>query len=92
MSPYSVEKPAAISLLLPVVSTSQPNLLDSAISVVPRTRACRFSSARSGSRPSKLSDSMSRSAVNAGSMGMTRYSMPSVAARSRASSFEPWLE
>ena len=39
--------------MLPVVSTSQPNLFDSAISRLPRIRAWRFSSVMSGSRPSK---------------------------------------
>ena len=38
----------AISLLLPVVSTSQPNLFDIVMRMVPRMRACRFSSARPG--------------------------------------------
>ena len=38
----------AISLLLPVVSTSQPNLFDIVMRIVPRMRACRFSSARPG--------------------------------------------
>ena len=33
LSPYSVEKPVASSLLLPVVSTRWPHSLDSAISV-----------------------------------------------------------
>ena len=42
----------AISLLLPVVSTIQPNLLESAMSTLPRMRAWRFSSAMSGSAPS----------------------------------------
>ena len=36
----------ASSLLLPVVRIRWPYWLDSAISAVPRTRACRFSSAR----------------------------------------------
>src|SRR5664280_2288921 len=44
-SPYRVEKPVASWLLLPVVSTRCPCSLDNAISAVPRTRACRFSSA-----------------------------------------------
>ena len=43
LSPYRVEKPVASSLLLPVVSTRWPCSLDSAMRVVPRTRACRFS-------------------------------------------------
>ena len=40
----------AISLLLPVVSTSQPNLFEIAMRSVPRMRAWRFSSARPGRR------------------------------------------
>src|ERR1700722_21006284 len=45
ISPYSVQYPTDISLLLPVVKTSEPNLFDRAISNAPRIRACRFSSA-----------------------------------------------
>ena len=46
-SPYKVKYPTAISLLLPVVNTIQPNLFESAINVVPRTRLCKFSSVKS---------------------------------------------
>src|ERR1700679_1117215 len=45
ISPYSVQYPQAISLLLPVVSTSAPVLFDSAINKLPRILGCRFSSA-----------------------------------------------
>jgi hypothetical protein len=38
MSPYSVQYPTDISLLLPVVSSNDPNLLESAISRLPRMR------------------------------------------------------
>jgi hypothetical protein len=41
----------AISLLLPVVSTMLPNLLDSAISSTPRMRAWMFSSVVSSGLP-----------------------------------------
>ena len=51
ISPYSVQYPTASSLLLPVVSTSAPVLFESAISVTPRSRDCRFSSVTSGARP-----------------------------------------
>ena len=67
-----VKYPTAISLLLPVVSTIQPNLFDSAINVVPRTRLCKFSSVRSGSRSTNDGASMSRYALNAGSMATVR--------------------
>ena len=53
MSPYSVAYPMASSLLLPVVSTSQPYLFEMAISTLPLTRACTFSSATPGSAPLK---------------------------------------
>ncbi len=43
----------ATSLLLLVVSTTWPNLFDSAISSVPRQRACRFSSVVSIGVPAK---------------------------------------
>ena len=87
-----VAKPVAISLLLPVASTSQPNLFDRAMSVTPRTRDCRFSSARSSGRPSNEGRSMSRKAEWAGSMGITRKSMPRASARAVASSRDPSLE
>ncbi|CAB4852915.1 unannotated protein [freshwater metagenome] len=64
--------PTAISLLLPVVSTIQPNLLESAISVVPRMRLCRFSSVRSGALSANASAVISRYALNAGSMATVR--------------------
>src|ERR1041384_8706670 len=48
-SPYSVEYPVAISLLLPVVNTIvSVHLLEYAINNVPRMRACQFSSVTSG--------------------------------------------
>ena len=39
ISPYSVAYPTLISLLLPVVRTKCPNLLDNAMSKFPRMRA-----------------------------------------------------
>jgi hypothetical protein len=49
----------AISLLLPVVSTIAPVLLDSAISSMPRMRDWRFSSVVSSGRPANWGASMS---------------------------------
>ena len=60
MSPYSVQYPTASSLLLPVVSSSAPNLFESAIRTPPRTRAWMFSSVTSGGRPAKIAWSASR--------------------------------
>ena len=48
-------------------------------------------SVRSASRPSNDGASMSRYALNAGSMLMTRWSMPRLAASAAASSSDPWL-
>ena len=48
MSPYSVQYPVLISLLLPVLRTSQPNLFDKDIRTLPRIRAWMFSSETSG--------------------------------------------
>ena len=59
VSPYRVEYPTAISDLLPVVRTSQSNLLDRAISRLPRIRAWMFSSVRSAGRPSNTAQSTS---------------------------------
>ena len=66
----------AISLLLPVVSTSQPNLFDIVMRMVPRTRACRFSSARPGGRSANGSASIPRNAPWASSIGMVNVRMP----------------
>ena len=81
--------PTAVSLLLPVVKTIQPNLLDSAISVVPRTRLCRFSSVKSADRFSKLGSSISKYELNAGSIEIVCISTPSDAAKTCASVREP---
>ena len=72
----------AISLLLPVVRTIHPNLLEMVISTLPRMRACTFSSATLGVVPSKYGSSMSVKARCAGSMGTTQHSMPRLSASS----------
>ena len=59
MSPYSVAYPMAISLLLPVVSVSHPNLLEMDMIMLPRMRAWTFSSAMLGSAPLKYGSNMS---------------------------------
>jgi hypothetical protein len=56
----------AISLLLPVVSTMLPNLLDSAISSTPRMRAWMFSSVVSCGRPANSCASACRKDSNIG--------------------------
>ena len=71
--------------MLPVAITSQPNLFESAISSVPRMRACRFSSVRSGSRPANDGASAAPNASTIGSIGISRKSMPSDSASRRAS-------
>ncbi len=82
----------AISLLLPVVSTSEPNLFDIAIRIVPRIRACRFSSASPGSVPANVGASMSRNAAWAPSIGTVIVRIPRLAASSSASVTLPSLE
>ena len=79
LSPYSVEKPVAASLLLPVVSTRWPCSFDSAISVVPRTRACRFST------DSPDRSTCSSQASTTGLIGTTDQCRPWRWARSSAS-------
>ena len=76
----------AISLLLPVVSTSQPNLFEIAIRMLPRMRAWTFSSATFGCVPSNMPPSVESMALKTGSMEMTWYSMPRFWASTRASS------
>ncbi|MNS88239.1 hypothetical protein D3C71_2047730 [compost metagenome] len=75
----------AISLLLPVVRTMEPNLLDSAISKVPRMRACRFSSVVSSGRPAKSCASAALKLSNIGAIEISSYCTPSRLAMSRAS-------
>jgi len=57
--------------LLPVVSTIEPNLLDNAMSSVPRMRDWRFSSAvsnarplNSGARPARKASKIGRIAIS----------------------------
>ena len=79
----------AISDLFPVVSTIQPNLLETVISTLPRMRACTFSSATLGVVPEKCSASISVKAMWAGSMGISQNSMPRLRASSAESSMLP---
>ncbi len=80
VSPYSVENPAAVSDLLPVVSTSQPCWFESAIRIRPRSRACTFSAAS----PS-MSGRTSCTELRSGSIGSSRNDTPSRSATSWAS-------
>ena len=82
MSPYSVAYPMAISLLLPVVNTIQPNLLEIVIRTLPRILACTFSSATLGWVFRKVDFSISAKAVCAGSMGTSHSSIPRLFANS----------
>ena len=82
----------AISLLLPVVSTIQSNLFDIVMRIVPRTRACRFSSASPGSVPANVSASMDVNASWAGSIEMVSVAMPRLRASASASVMLPSLE
>ena len=59
------------------------------MSTMPRMRGWRFSSVRSSGSPSKLGASISRNAVNAGSIGMVRSSMPVASHSAWASVLEP---
>jgi hypothetical protein len=58
----------AISLLLPVVSTMEPNLLDRAMRNTPRIRAWMFSSVVSSGRPLNSWASDDLKASNSGTM------------------------
>ena len=79
----------AISLLLPVVKTIQPNLLEMVIKMFPRILAWTFSSATLGLAPRNRSSSMSLNARCAGSMGTTQRSIPRLEASSLASLILP---
>ena len=57
--------------MFPVVSSSEPNLFDIAISVTPRNRAWIFSSAVSSARPAKIGRSVCFTVSNAGWIGTT---------------------
>ncbi len=76
----------AISLLLPVVTTMEPDLFDSAMSSVPRMRDCRFSSVLSSASPSNGAASWRRKASKSGVIGISVYFTPWIFAISRASS------
>ena len=79
LSPYSVEKPVASSLLLPVTRTRWPCSFDRAMSVVPRTRACRFSTDR------PVSSTSARQASTTVPIGTSDQCSPWRLARSSAS-------
>jgi hypothetical protein len=78
--------------LLPVVSRSAPNLLESAIISTPRTRAWMFSSVTSRGRPAKTGPSAASPAATTSAMAMVSKRSPRFLARMRASSRECWLE
>jgi hypothetical protein len=78
--------------LLPHDNTIQPNLLDMVITTLPRMRACKFSSARSGARPANNGPSMCSNAACAGSIGTTNERMPRPSASVCASATLPSLE
>ena len=71
------------------MSTSQPNLFDSAITRLPRMRAWRFSSARPGSRPANDSLSSRSYSRMAASMPNSINSIPRFAAIASASERVP---
>ena len=62
------------------------------MSVVPRTRLCKFSSVKSGALPAKLCCVIDKYASNAGSIEMVCKSMPNAVASAAASVREPSLE
>ena len=82
----------AISLLFPQLSTIHPNLLEIVITTFPRMRACKFSSATSGARPSNTGASIASNAACAGSIGIVNVLMPSPRASASASLTLPPLE
>ena len=67
-------------------------MFDIVIRIVPRIRACRFSSARPGSVPANVGASMSRNAVWAASIGTVTVRIPRFAASSSESVTLPSLE
>ena len=66
-----VAYPTAISDLLPVVSTMAPVLFDSAMRIVPRMRACRFSSVASGARCRNCGERVASSDSNTESIAIS---------------------
>src|SRR5712691_12694323 len=89
MSPYRVQYPTAISDLLPVLRTMEPNLLDSAIKKFPRTLACRFSSVTFSGRPRKASANAVWYEWKTSDIGSVKNSIPRFSAKSRASARLP---
>ena len=87
-----MEYPTEDSLLLPVLSSSQPKALERPIRITARMRLWRFSSVRPGGRSPNDGSSMPMSATWAGSMGTVRRSMPRLSASSSASVIEWSLE
>jgi hypothetical protein len=71
--------------LVPVATTSQPNLFDSAISRTPRTRACRFSSAGRPRAPRSSRPATPSKAFTISPIGSSRKSVPRLSASRRAS-------
>ncbi|CFP61748.1 Uncharacterised protein [Bordetella pertussis] len=71
--------------MLPVVSTSRPVLLDSAISKVPRARAWMFSSVASTGRPANCGASAASKRSTTSPMAITSYCTPRRRAMSAAS-------
>jgi hypothetical protein len=82
----------AISLLLPVVSTIQLNLLEIVMSTFPRIRDCTFSSATFSAAPANTGASICSNDECAGSMGTVNVRIPSRCASASASSTLPGLE
>ena len=92
ISPYSVQYPTAISDLFPVVSNSDPNLLDNAISSAPRMRDWMFSSVTSGFTSRKTSARTPSYVFMMPEMGSCSVRIPRFRANSTESSMLPWLE
>ena len=73
------------SLLLVVLSVSAPNLFEYDIKIVPRIRACIFSSVTSSARSLKTGSIVRRRASKQSFIGTISYFMPRLLARSSAS-------
>src|SRR5436190_1982043 len=85
MSPYRVAYPTDSSDLLPVATSIQPNLFDSAISSTPRARAWMFSSVRSVCLPLNAPASAASNASTIAPIGSSRHEQPRLSASPRAS-------
>src|SRR5258706_12386357 len=92
MSPYSVQYPTATSLLLPVESTSAPNLFDNDICTIARLRDWIFSSVASSGKPAKTGASVLRQASYISLMESNSKRMPRIFSSLRASSIKPLEE